>query len=86
MSILNMLAFFIHPDFYDGFSLRAEVSIRLSALVAFQLQEVSPDLVLSRAAVEDGAAIKNNLLTTTHRRLIGGHIAVEVWRESMDYW
>ena len=36
--------------FYDGFSLRAEVSIRSSALAAFQLQEddVSPDLVLSR--------------------------------------
>ena len=48
---------FLHPlglrHFYDGFSLRAEVSIRLSALEAFQLQEeeVSPDLVLSRAAV-----------------------------------
>ena len=39
--------------FYDGFSLRAEVSIRSSALTAFQLQEddVSIDLVLSRAAV-----------------------------------
>ena len=39
--------------FYDGFSLRAEVSIRSSALAAFQLQEgeVSPDLVLTRAAV-----------------------------------
>ena len=48
---------FLHPlglrHFYDGFSLRAEVSIRSSALVAFQLQEdeVSPDLVLSRTAV-----------------------------------
>ena len=48
---------FLHPlglrHFYDGFSLRAEVSIRLPALEAFQLQEeeVSPDLVLSRAAV-----------------------------------
>ena len=48
---------FLHPlglrHFYDGFSLRAEVSIRSSALVAFQFQEeeVSPDLVLSRAAV-----------------------------------
>ena len=48
---------FLHPlglrHFYDGFSLRAEVSIRSSALEAFQLQEeeVSPDLVLSRAAV-----------------------------------
>ena len=39
--------------FYDGFSLRAEVSIRSSALAAFQLQEedVSADLVLSREAV-----------------------------------
>ena len=39
--------------FYDGFSLRDEVSIRSSALAAFQLQEdeVAPDLVLSRAAV-----------------------------------
>ena len=38
--------------FYDGFSLRAEVSIRSSARAAFQLREedVSPDLVLSRAA------------------------------------
>ena len=48
---------FLHPlglrHFYDRFSLRAEVSIRLPALEAFQLQEeeVSPDLVLSRAAV-----------------------------------
>ena len=48
---------FLHPlglrHFYDGFSLRAEVSIRSSALAAFQLQEdeVAPDLVLSRAAV-----------------------------------
>ena len=48
---------FLHPlglrHFYDGFSLRAEVSIRFPALEAFQLQEeeVSPDLVLSRAAV-----------------------------------
>ena len=39
--------------FYDAFSLRAEVSIRSAALAAFQLQEedVSIDLVLSRAAV-----------------------------------
>ena len=48
---------FLHPlglrHFYDGFSLRAEVGIRSSALVAFQLQEedVSSDLVLSQAAV-----------------------------------
>ena len=48
---------FLHPlglrHFYDGFSLRAEVSIRSSALAAFQLQEdeVHPDLDLSRAAV-----------------------------------
>ena len=57
---------FLHPlglrHFCDGFSLRAEVSIRSSALVAFQFQEeeVSPD----------GVAIKNNLLTKMHRRLI----------------
>ena len=40
-------------NFYDGFSLRAEVGIRSSALVAFHLQEedVSNDLVLSQAAV-----------------------------------
>ena len=44
---------FLHPlglrHFYDRFSLRAEVSIRLPALEAFQLQEeeeVSPDLVV----------------------------------------
>ena len=39
--------------FYDGFSLRAEVSVRVPALEAFQLQEeeISPDLVLSLAAV-----------------------------------
>ena len=39
--------------FYDGFSLRAEVSIRSSALAAFQLQQkdVSADLILSREAV-----------------------------------
>ena len=38
---------------YDGFSLRAEVCIRSSALAAFQLQEedVSSDLVLSQEAV-----------------------------------
>ena len=48
---------FLHPlglrHFYDGFSLRAEVGIRSSALVAFQFQEedVSSDLVLSQAAV-----------------------------------
>ena len=48
---------YLHPlglrHFYDGFSLRAEVSIRVPALEAFQLQEeeISPDLVLSLAAV-----------------------------------
>ena len=48
---------YIHPlglrHFYDGFSLRAEVSIRIPVLEAFQLQEedISPDLVLSLAAV-----------------------------------
>ena len=48
---------YLHPlglrHFYDGFSLRAEVSIRIPALEAFQLQEedISPDLVLSLAAV-----------------------------------
>ena len=48
---------FLHPlglrHFYDGFSLRAEVGIRSSALMAFQFQEedVSSDLVLSHAAV-----------------------------------
>ena len=48
---------FLHPlglrHFYDGFRLRAEISIRFPALEVFQLQEeeVSPDLVLSRAAV-----------------------------------
>ena len=46
---------FLHPlgrrPFYDGFSLRAEVSIRSSALVAFQLQEDEVPLVLSRTAV-----------------------------------
>ena len=48
---------FLHPlglrHFYDGFSLRAEVCIRSSALAAFQLQEedVSSDLVLSQDAV-----------------------------------
>ena len=36
--------------FYGGFSLRAEVSIRVPAPEAFQL-EISPDLVLSLAAV-----------------------------------
>ena len=47
----------MHPlglrHFYDGFSLRAEVSKRIPALEAFQLQEedISPDLVLSLAAV-----------------------------------
>ena len=44
---------FLHPlalrHFYDGFSLRAEVSIRSAALVAFDLQEdeLSSDLILS---------------------------------------
>ena len=48
---------YLHPlglqHFYDGFSLRAEVSKRMLALEAFQLQEedISPDLVLSLAAV-----------------------------------
>ena len=48
---------FLHPlglrHFYDGFSLRAEISIRSAALVAFDLQEdeLSSDLILSQAAV-----------------------------------
>ena len=48
---------FLHPlglrHFYDGFSLRAEISIRAAALVAFGFQEneLSSDLILSQAAV-----------------------------------
>ena len=48
---------YLHPlglrHFYDGFGLQAEVSIRIPALEAFQLQDedISPDLVLSPAAV-----------------------------------
>ena len=39
--------------FYDGFGLQAEVSTRIPALEAFQLQDedIPPDLVLSPAAV-----------------------------------
>ena len=50
---------FLHPlglrHFYDGFSLRAEISIRSAALVAFDLHEdeLSNDLILSQAAVVD---------------------------------
>ena len=50
---------FLHPlglrHFYDGFSLRAEISIRSAALVAFDLHEdeLSSDLILSQAAVVD---------------------------------
>ena len=60
--------------FYDGFSLRAEVGIRSSALMAFQLHEedVSSDLVLSQAAVvaKGGLIIKSNQLIKLPRRLI----------------
>ena len=48
---------FLHPlglrHFYDGFSLRAGISIRAAALVAFGFQEheLSSDLILSQAAV-----------------------------------
>ena len=50
---------FLHPlglcHFYDGFSLRAEISVRSAALVAFDLHEdeLSNDLILSQAAVVD---------------------------------
>ena len=50
---------FLHPlglrHFYDGFSLRAEISIRSAALVAFDLHEdeLSSDLFFSQAAVVD---------------------------------
>ena len=50
---------FLHPlglrHFYDGFSLRAEMSIRPAALAAFDLREdeLSTDLVVSQAAVVD---------------------------------
>ena len=50
---------FLHPlgvrHFYDGFSLRAGVSIRPAALAAFDLHEdeLSTDLIVSQAAVVD---------------------------------
>ena len=59
---------FLHPlglcHFFDGFSLRAEISIRSAALVAFALHEdeLSNDLILSQAAVwiEGGLIIKTS--------------------------
>ena len=50
---------FLHPlglrHFYDGFSLRAGISIRSAALAAFDLHEdeLSNDLIVSQAAVVD---------------------------------
>ena len=50
---------FLHPlglrHFYDGFSLRAGISIRSAALAAFDLpeDELSNDLIVSQAAVMD---------------------------------
>ena len=50
---------FLHPlgirHFYDGFSLRAGISIRPAALAAFDLHEdeLSTDLIVSQAAVVD---------------------------------
>ena len=50
---------FLHPlglrHFYDGFSLRAGISIRSAALAAFDLHEdeLSNDLIVSQAAVMD---------------------------------
>ena len=69
MSILNMPGF-LHPlglrHFYDGFSLRAEVSIRLSALEAFQLQE---EFFFTRG----GSVPRLGFVTCSCTRGWGGH-------------
>ena len=69
---------FLHPlgirHFYDGFSLRAGMSIRPAALAAFDLHEdeLSTDLIVSQAAVVDrGLIIKNSRLIRMPRKLIG---------------
>ena len=67
---------FLHPlglrHFYDGFSLRAEISIRLPALEAFQLQEffflAQPNERLSIVGHLDTSAIMIKKMPAAHAK------------------